>query len=135
MNSIVVGVKAVIVNEEKALIVKRSNNAQIDGGSWEPVGGKLEFGEDLHSALLREVKEEVGLDIEIQKILYASTFKTGPARQVVILTYLCRSKNRDVVLSEEHNDYKWSTKEELKQLLPPSIKTDFLNHQVFDYLV
>lgn len=40
-NKILVGVKAVIVNEGKALIIKRSKIAHFSGGTWEPVGGKV----------------------------------------------------------------------------------------------
>lgn len=135
MQAIVVGVKAIIVNDGKVLIVRRSDNAAIDGGTWEPVGGKLEFGEELNSALIREVKEEVGLEIQIERILYASTFKTHSERQVVILTYLCKSEHRDVVLSQEHSEYQWSTKDELLQLLPQRIIRDFMDHQVFEHVI
>jgi 8-oxo-dGTP diphosphatase len=65
------------------------------------------------------------------QILYATTFKTDPTRQVVILTYLCRSNNRDVVLSKEHIDYRWSTKEQLRLLLTPEIISDFEKNNVF----
>ncbi len=77
---ITVGVKAVILHNGKILMVKRANNARIDGGSWELVGGKLEFGEEIESALRREIKEEVGLAVTIEPILYATTFKTDPLR-------------------------------------------------------
>lgn len=133
-NKIIVCVKAVILYEGKILIIKRAENAHINEGTWEPVGGKLEFGEDIESALSREIKEEVGLDVSIEKILYATTFKTDPTRQIVILTYLCRSEKNDVVLSEEHEDYQWSTKDQLKQLLPPNIINDFEKNNVFSLI-
>ncbi|OQO98407.1 DNA mismatch repair protein MutT, partial [Geobacillus sp. 44B] len=107
-NKMVVVVKGLILYEGKVLIVQRAKDDEIGGGTWELVGGKVEFGEDLETALVREIKEEVGLDVTVEKILYAITFKTDPTRQVVILTYLCRSNNRDVVLSKEHIDYRWS---------------------------
>ncbi|WP_017435402.1 NUDIX hydrolase [Saccharococcus caldoxylosilyticus] len=130
-NKMVVVVKGLILYEGKVLIVQRAKDDEIGGGTWELVGGKVEFGEDLETALVREIKEEVGLDVTVEKILYATTFKTDPTRQVVILTYLCRSNNRDVVLSKEHIDYRWSTKEQLRLLLTPEIISDFERNNVF----
>ena len=130
-NKIVVAVKGLIINDSRVLIVKRANDDEIGGGTWECVGGKIEFGEDLETALTREIKEEVGLTITVEKILYATTFKTDLTRQVVILTYLCRSKNTNVVLSKEHSEYQWATKKQLKSLLPPEIVTDFEQNNVF----
>jgi len=130
-NKIVVAVKGLIINDSRVLIVKRANDDEIGGGTWECVGGKIEFGEDLETALIREIKEEVGLTVTVEKILYATTFKTDLTRQVVILTYLCRSKNTNVVLSKEHSEYQWATKKQLKSLLPPEIVTDFEQNNVF----
>ncbi|NUK30471.1 NUDIX domain-containing protein [Parageobacillus sp. VR-IP] len=130
-NKMVVVVKGLILYEGKVLIVQRAKDDEIGGGTWELVGGKVEFGEDLETALVREIKEEVGLDVTVEKILYATTFKTGPTKQVIILTYLCRSNNRDVVLSKEHIDYRWSTKEQLRLLLTPEIISDFERNNVF----
>lgn len=130
-NTIIVAVKAVILNNGRLLIIKRAQSAKVGGGTWEPVGGKLEFGEDIESALKREIKEEVGLTITIDKILYASTFKTDHSRQVVILTYLCESENINVLLSDEHEDFLWSSKEEFKQLLHRKILDDFEKNNVF----
>lgn len=131
VNKLVVAVKGVILNEGKVLIVKRANDDEIGGGTWECVGGKIEFGEDLESALVREINEEVGLNVTVERILYATTFKTDPTRQVVILTYLCRSNNKKIVLSMEHIDYQWSTKDQLKLLLAPEIMNDFERNNVF----
>jgi 8-oxo-dGTP diphosphatase len=113
-NKIVVAVKGIIIRNGKALIIKRSDDDEIGAGTWECVGGKIEFGENLEAALVREVKEEAGLNISVSKILYATTFKTDPTRQVVILTYLCESLEEEVRLSPEHTDYQWVTKEQLK---------------------
>lgn len=133
-NKILVGVKAVIVNEGKVLIIKRSKIAHYSGGTWEPVGGKVEFGEDLEAALKREVMEEVGLEITVNHILYAASFKIDSYRQMVILAYLCKSKNTVVKLSSEHEDYRWADANELKQLLPPHIINDFEKNHVFSLI-
>lgn len=130
-NKIVVAVKGIIINSGRVLIIKRSNYDEIDAGAWECVGGKIEFGEELENALIREIKEEVGLDVIVEKLLYAATFKTDPTRQVVILTYLCRSEETAVRLSEEHLEHLWANKGQLKQFLHPGILEDFEKNNIF----
>lgn len=130
----IVGVKGVIMKDGKVLIIKRSDQAHVSAGSWESVGGKVEFGEDLEVALKREVLEEVGLEIEIEHILYASTFQTSPTRQVVIISYLCSSNKGDVTLSNEHSDYLWASYDELEHYLPEGILADFEKNNVFSLL-
>jgi len=130
-NNIVVAVKGVILHVGKVLIIKRVKNDEIGGETWECAGGKLEFGESLETALKREIEEEVGLKVQIEKLLYATTFKTSPIRQVVILTYLCRSESDTIVLSKEHSDYRWSTKADLRSLLAADIIKDFERNNVF----
>ena len=127
---IVVAVKGVIVNEGKVLLVKRAED-EVGGGTWECVGGKIEFGEDLESALVREVEEEAGMSVIVERILYATTFHTDPTRQVVMLTYLCSSTSKPVTLSKEHSDSRWCTKEEMKLLLPPKMIKEFETYGVF----
>ncbi len=85
----------------------------------------------METALIREIKEEVGLDVTVEKLLYATTFKTDPTMQVVILTYLCRSKMTDVRLSIDHLEYLWASKAQLKQLLHSGILEDFEKNNVF----
>ncbi|MDP4086068.1 MAG: NUDIX domain-containing protein [Bacillota bacterium] len=126
----VVALKGIIFHEGKVLIAQRAND-DVGGGTWECVGGKMEFGEDLETALEREILEEVGLKVSIQRILYATTFKTDPTRQIIILSYLCKALTTDVILSDEHIDYQWATKEQLKTLLPPEILLDFEKNYVF----
>ncbi|MBS2967581.1 NUDIX domain-containing protein [Metabacillus sp. KIGAM252] len=127
----VAAVKGVILNQGKVLIVQRSPQDETGAGSWECPGGKIVFGEDLEAALVREIKEETGLTVHIEKILYASTFKTDPTRQVVLITYLCSTQEREVILSKEHTDYLWATKEQTMLKLPTEILEDFEKHGVF----
>ena len=129
-NKIVVAVKGLIMHNGKMLIIKRQKQ-DYGGNTWEAVGGKLEFGEDFIQALIREAKEEVGLDITVNKLLYATTFKTHYNRQIVIITYLCECHNTNVSLSYEHTEFKWANKAEILALFPQTIIDDFIKHDVF----
>lgn len=130
-NKIVVAVKGIIVHNNEVLIIKRADNDEAGAGIWEFVGGKIEFGEELEYALTREIIEEVGIDVDIEKLLYATTFKTDPTRQVVIIAYKCHAKNSNVKLSEEHSEYTWVTKQDLRRLLSSDILSDMDNNNVF----
>ena len=132
VNKMVVVVKGVIINEGSMLIVQRASDDEVGRETWESVGGNVDFGEDLEQALAREVQEEVGLTVIVEKILYATTFKTDLRRQVVLLTYLCRSESRAVILSEEHSNFSWVTKEQARIRLTPEIISDFERHSVFE---
>ncbi len=57
--------KAFIVNDGKLLLVKKSGNDPYHPNEWEVPGGRMKFGEKPEEHIKREVKEEVGLDIEI----------------------------------------------------------------------
>jgi len=61
---IVIGVAAVIWNGDgRVLLIRRAKAPR--KGEWSLPGGKVEFGESLHAAVLREVREETGLEVEI----------------------------------------------------------------------
>lgn len=65
-----VGVGAVIFNSEgKLLLTKRGNKSRNEVGKWEIPGGRVQWGERLEDAIKREVKEELGVDIEIIELL------------------------------------------------------------------
>lgn len=130
--TIIVVVKAFIVNKGKVLIVKRAAHDDVGGGSWETVGGKIEFGENLEQALIREVQEEAGIAVQVEDLLYATTFLTNPCRQIVLLTYLCRTDAEHVLLSSEHSQYLWAAKSELYTYLPSSIIQDLTQHRVLE---
>lgn len=61
-----VSVGAWIINGKgEVLLTKRSQNAKNEKGKWEAPGGAVEFGETLEEAIRREMKEELGIEIEI----------------------------------------------------------------------
>ncbi|MCL2773991.1 MAG: NUDIX hydrolase [Oscillospiraceae bacterium] len=107
-----VGVRSLVIYNRKVLLIKRSDEEY----AWESPGGHLEFGEDLHTALRREIKEETGLnDIRIGKLLFAVTF-IGSEQQDVGLYYLSYANSDKVTLSDEHTDFIWANKEQMNLL-------------------
>jgi ADP-ribose pyrophosphatase len=62
----IVGAGALIVRDGELLLVKRG--AQPGFGKWSVPGGLVEIGERVQDAMVREVKEEVGFDVEAVKL-------------------------------------------------------------------
>lgn len=124
-------VKGIIVYSGKVLILRRSSTNKIGAGKWEFVGGSINYGEGLEEALLREIKEEVSIDVKIDKILYATTYHTTPERYDVIIVYKCKAVNNNVMLSGEHSDYRWVDVKELRQLVFKDIVDALDRYNVF----
>ncbi|WP_342574275.1 NUDIX domain-containing protein [Solibacillus sp. FSL K6-1781] len=134
MNEIKVVVKGVLIKNNRLLIVQRSQIETVSAGTWETVGGNLHFGESFETALKREFSEEVGLNITVKNQLFSTTFHTSKTRQIVLLTFLCDTKEEQITVSDEHEQYLWATKDDLLTLLPQEIIEDFSQHNVLDLL-
>jgi len=80
----IVGVGAVIVKEGKVLLVKRGKSPSF--GEWSIPGGAVNVGESLEQALLREIKEETELVINIGKPIYFNKFYSKPITKKLLKT-------------------------------------------------
>jgi len=110
----------IIQKENKFLLLKRNLNDVDSPGEWEFPGGFIEFGEDPKEGIIREVKEETSLNVEIisiYKILSKEYEKPGKKIHLIRIIYLLKTFDKKVKLNErEHEDYKWLKKEEIKNL-------------------
>jgi len=118
VQKVVVG--SVIENDGRFLVVKRSSKEEFFPNKWELPSGKVEFGEEPDKALAREVFEETGLQT-ITFVPFKCTHylieKPEKNRHTVQILYLASvAKPSKITLSNEHDDYKWITPEELKKL-------------------
>ena len=134
MNEIWVAQKSIILYNRKTLIIKRSEFAGGGENDWEIAGGGLKFGEELLEGLYREIEEEVGLSVRVDRLLYAMTALVSPQRQIVGLTYLSYADSDKVMLSHEHIDYLWASRKQLIELLNKPMLNDFIKHSVLDML-
>lgn len=103
----------------KILLVKRSETAYYLPGIWEDLGGRIKQFEEPEDALRREVKEETGLEIEILKplaIFHDYYGERTAENELLIITYWCKAKSDQVVLSDEHTEYRWVSPEEALRL-------------------
>lgn len=113
---IIVAQKAIIYNEEGKILTMRRSEKSPRPLTWDLPGGNLEFGEELESSLLREIEEEMG--VEVEKLLLLNVFENLDSDNLfrVTIGYKAKAKTTNVTLSHEHVDFKWVTPEEFTQL-------------------
>jgi 8-oxo-dGTP diphosphatase len=132
MGKIIVCVKSLIECNGKLLILRRSKSSEFDANAWDLVGGKLEFGEDLHEGLSREIREETDLEVTIEKLLCATSFKMTSELQGVGLLYLSHTKHDKIKLSLEHQDYMWANRKQFTDMLHKPMLDDIEKYSVLD---
>lgn len=102
-------VAALIEDDGKFMIFQRPQNKS-QALLWEFVGGKVEKGETKQQALVRECKEEIDVDIEVEE-LFAESIYNYPEKTVHLAVFKSKILQGEVKLLE-HIDFKWITKEE-----------------------
>jgi 8-oxo-dGTP diphosphatase len=82
---------AALINESGAILLQKRPEDKAMGGLWEFPGGKVEAGEAPVLALTRELKEELGIDVDAKDLL-PCTFASEPLgpRELLLLLYTCR---------------------------------------------
>ena len=116
---IVLGAGTLVHREGRLLVVKRAQAP--NRGLWAFPGGKVEEGETPMQTAVRETKEEVGLDVEIEGLFDVVTYMPselgrGDWRQVVLVDYLAKPTDWRVRLNSESSAYRWVLPEELLRL-------------------
>lgn len=109
---------AVIVDEQgRVLITQRPLNAQA-GGLWEFPGGKVEQDESPLQALVREIKEEVGLEIVSADFLSEIHHDYG-THAVTLLVYQINQFHGKAMCCEQQLDLQWIEPQQLKHYAFP----------------
>lgn len=109
------GIGAIIIQNGKILLAKRGSEP--GKGKWSVPGGVVELGEKLEKAVVREVKEETNLDVEVVHLIDAVNNivqdSNGKLRfHFVILDYLSKPKGGTLQSSSDILDTKWVDLEE-----------------------
>ena len=111
------GVKALIVHQGKILLIKERVE---EGVIYDFPGGGMEYGEDIKETLHREVFEEVGLKIKIEKAVGNWSFVLQKYQvQIVCLGYQCRLVGEERIdtthnpADEDIFDFLWLTNQEI----------------------
>lgn len=125
-----IATKAVIVNEQRQILILREATTYEEGtnvGRYQLPGGRLDLGESYTDGLKREIGEETGLTIEIGKPIYVGEWRPiikGVQNHIIAIYFECKPLDRQVRLSDEHDDFKWVMPSEITQfdIIPPDDK-------------
>ena len=92
--------------EGRRLILQRSRKSKGNPGKWEFPGGKADPGERIDEALLREVTEETGLMIALERVVGYGQSEL-PGKTIVYVFFEARLEAGEVRLSDEHDAFAW----------------------------
>jgi len=105
-------VSGAVIKNKKALLLHRK-----DPNVWEFPSGRIEYGEHPSETAKREVKEETGLDVTVEKLLAIGSTIRPDKEHEIVLCFLCKPKKGKVILGEkDHTEYKWLTLDEIKKI-------------------
>ena len=99
-------VVAAVIHKDGAYFATQRGYGEFEG-MWEFPGGKIEPGESRESALKREIQEELGIDITIDKFLCTTDYDY-PSFHLTMHCYLCRVELGMIEL-REHKSARWLT--------------------------
>jgi ADP-ribose pyrophosphatase YjhB (NUDIX family) len=125
-NSLVPAASAVVVDDSgRILLHKRTDNEY-----WSIPGGAMKPGESIAETVVREVEEETGIEVDVQKVLgiysnprHVSVYDDGEVRQQFSVCFLCRAVGGELRTSEESSEVRFVGLAETEALeIHPSIR-------------
>jgi ADP-ribose pyrophosphatase YjhB (NUDIX family) len=118
-NSLVVGSSAVVVDGENRILLQRRS----DSGNWALPGGAMDIGETFAESALREVKEETGFDVRIDRIVgiysdpgHVFAYDDGEVRQEFSICLACSIVGGELAVSDESTDVRFFRPGEIQDL-------------------
>lgn len=110
-------VRAIIKQDDKVLLLRRSGGNPKYEHLFELPGGKVDFGEDPKATLQREVTEETGLEVLTLQLsdVYSTLDAEDPQKQYISLVFWVGVQgDQHVVVSSEHDKYTWKKVSEIQ---------------------
>lgn len=105
-----VSVAGIVVRDDgRVLVIRRADN-----GTWEPPGGVLELDERPEDGVIREVLEETGIAVSVERL--TGVYK-NMTRGVVALVFRCRPVGGQATTSPESTAVEWITLQEAKHTM------------------
>ncbi len=121
MQSRVIVVGLVRNDRDELLLTRMSDDRGVFPGQWGLTGGGIEPGERMEDALRREIREEVGLEIDSIRPAffkdgeYEKTFPDGSKESIymIFLLFHCRAVGQEVTLNAEFSEHAWVSDDRL----------------------
>lgn len=117
-----IATKAIIINAEGKILVLREAATYGDGtqrGRYHAPGGRVEIGESIEDALMREVSEETGMKVTIGMPFRVGEWRPvikGVPNQIFGIFFICKPESTDISLGTEHDHYEWVGASELENI-------------------
>jgi 8-oxo-dGTP diphosphatase len=105
---------AIIVKDGKILVAQRSEKMDLPF-KWEFPGGKIESKESAEACLIREIKEELNIEIEIKKAFKSNFHSYSKEKEIELIPFLCGYIGGHLVI-KEHHQILWKEPENLHLL-------------------
>jgi ADP-ribose pyrophosphatase YjhB (NUDIX family) len=106
-NSLVPAASAIVVDDAGRILLHR----RTDNALWSIPGGAMEVGESIAETVVREVKEETGIDVEPERLVgiysnprHVVEYADGEVRQQFSVCFACRLVGGQVALSDESSE-------------------------------
>ena len=99
-NVMQVRVTGILIEDEKVLLVKQ----KVANRNWSLPGGRVENGETLEEAMIREMREETGLEVKIKNLLYVCD-KPDASPSLLHITFLLERIEGEITLPSNEFDY------------------------------
>ncbi|RZJ56021.1 MAG: (deoxy)nucleoside triphosphate pyrophosphohydrolase [Flavobacterium sp.] len=106
-------IAGIIYNNDKILVARRASHKQL-GGFWEFPGGKLEASETHETCVIRELKEEMNIDISVNKYLMFNEHEYS-GFSIRLHAYLCTFISGQLKLTD-HDQVDWVDVSELSRI-------------------
>ncbi len=116
-------VSCAVINQDRILLLKRA--IEPFPGKWALPAGHVEPGESAEASIIREVKEETNLDLEV-RYLFSTGREVENGHAYLSMTFIGHTDNEAVTIDEESLDWKWVP---LKEPDLESIDWAFPNHR------
>ncbi len=109
-------------SDGKYLLLQRSAEKDVGGGAWECVTGRVDQGEGFADAARREIREELGVEAQIDFVVGTMHLYRGerkPENEMVGVEFRCSvADSAGIRTSAEHCAQRWATAQQADELLP-----------------
>ena len=130
-NMVVVGF---IVRDGKIFVAKRAKTKKMFPDRYELVGGHIDLGESPEQALIREVKEELGLTVTVGPLVGAFTFEIDDEFKIELAYFCYPTDGTEPTLNPaDHSQSRWIARDELDKFEKEDEETELLR-QAFKML-